>query len=426
MKAWLFIGVIMLFTHLSFAQECETLAETELPGISDELTDGFPEALNTAQKRESLIKQILSNFLSYYDNEAAKQNQDAFKEAAAAAASEHEFYNIIREWVNALYEKDGSSSFSSNRELNFQDDSFQAYAGVGINVDGDGVQPYLTILGVRPDGPAHAAGIKSRDRILAIDEEGCPEIAKVRGEAGRDVTLTLQSPGAEPKDVTLTRTQFNTGFNYRLAFRLETHPHVGYFFLGENSFEEGSSSADVLTELAERGVKSHQKTLEGLILDLRYGSGGSVDAFNTFLGHFIASGVRPYALRSPFSDNPAYIGRQEPDLTALPLAVLVDDSSLDIMVWLAGVLKERPNTVLVGQPTGFNPYSYQVEILQDGSEFFFPVNTFIVSTGDEFVELENGTVTPDVLVEGDGFAFAFEDDPFIKVALEELAKLQEE
>jgi hypothetical protein len=94
------------------------------------------------------------------------------------------------------------------------------------------------------------------------------------------------------------------------------------------------------------------------------------------------------------------------------------------------VLKERPNTVLVGGATSPFPIAGHSEILGDGSEIFFPTVTFLVNKGtalkSNFVELENGRVTPDVLVEGNGFDVAFDDDPYIKAALEELIKLGEQ
>ncbi len=429
MKTYLLL-LILLFTT-AFAQDCKA-PETELPGIADELTKGFPEALDTPQKRESLVKDLLFNFLEYYDNEVAKQNQDDFKAKAAATTSEHEFYTVIREWVAGFAEEDGLSSFSSPRELAALGGDDAPFAGVGMTVPGDGSpEPFLTVLAVRPDSPAALAGIKPRDRVLAIDGKDCPSIMNVRGEEGTEVTLTIQSPNEEARDLTLTRVLFES---FPLAyqknyFRLETAPTIGYFFVGPLGFDESdTTNIEILEQLSEHGMVSHQKTLEGLIVDLRHSGAGNSRLVDRFLGHFLSGS--PYAFQSGLSTTAAaYVAKQEPDLSALPLVVLVDGNTKETVVWLAAVLQERANTIVIGQPTFATPVGGDIHTLRDGSEFFFPNLTFVVQKGDDpksdCLPLTDGRVTPDVLVEGDGFAFAFDEDPFVKAALEELAKLKE-
>lgn len=429
MRHWLIAALVFVYSSLVAAQECDVSSGAERTGIEEEVRTGFPETLNTTEKREAVIRDLLSKFSSYYDLEVVKQDTTSFKEQAASATSEHEFYNVIRDWVNTLYDKDGSSLFSSAREVNFSPDGFQSYAGIGMNVDGPGPKPSLFVLGIRPDGPAFAAGLRTRDQILAINGIPCPEIPKVIGVEGTRVILTVQSPDEERRYLNLTRQLFTTNFDYSQAYRLETHPTIGYFFIQTLDFDTtGTRNRNTLERLADAGMKSHQKILEGLILDLRFGGGGSIEVLNQFLGHFFEAGSRPYAMRNSLNNDDApYLSPRDPNLSNLPVAVLVDESTIDIMVWLAASLKERPNTVLIGQASSENGFSYQAETLRDGSEFFFPNTILVVRNEDgDYLPLENGRVTPDVLVEGNGFEFSLDEDPYIQTALAELAKLQAE
>ncbi len=380
MKHWLLL--IIVVATLATAQDCEApLVKSELPGIENELTNGFPAALEDFQERQALLKEILFKFKSsYYDLEVAQQNQEMFREEAMSAVNEHDFYSVIRKWVNTLYEKDSMSAFSSPRELAALGDDSQPFAGVGMSVNPP-AGAFLTVLSLRPDGPAFEAGIRPRDRIVAVDGESCPDVANIRGEEGTKVILSIQTPGEEPRDITLTRrlfTSYSPAFS-KLAFRLEAQPSIGYFFLSSLALDDtDTTDKDILKDLAQDG-----ETLTGFILDLRqFGDGVDLTA-SIFLGHF-TQGNR-FALRDARGEDSVFRAtKQDPDLSDVPLAVLTDEGTASVGVWLAAVLKERSNTVLIGQPTSPFPIAgYTDTELSDGSSFFIPSTTFVVNKGTD-------------------------------------------
>ena len=84
------------------------------------------------------------------------------------------------------------------------------YEGIGACVDT--TADYLTIISPIPGSPADRAGIKSGDKIIAIDGEDMTGIdaelvrQRVLGPAGTTVVLTVAREGeSEPLDFSITR-----------------------------------------------------------------------------------------------------------------------------------------------------------------------------------------------------------------------------
>ena len=88
----------------------------------------------------------------------------------------------------------------------------QTFGGIGVSVDlPDEGRDRLLVLSVYPNSPAERAGIQPHDSIIAVEGEsvkgaaGAQILTKVRGEPDTKLTLTVRTPGREPRDVTLMR-----------------------------------------------------------------------------------------------------------------------------------------------------------------------------------------------------------------------------
>lgn len=416
--------LICLVLGWGFAQEC--IVPEEVPaGIADELTTGFPEALDTPEKRNGVIADLLARFSGYYDMETIKQDRTSFKDKAAVATNEHDFYNVIREWVKELNKQDGWTEFTSARENGGSSNDFKPYAGIGMIVNGSDPKPEMLIQAIRPDGPAYEAGLQPGDKIVAINGEPCPGIAKIIGEENTELTITVQSPNQESRDLTLKRKLFTTDYDYSQAYRLANNSGIGYLRINNiDSYESVDTVRDVFKTLVDSVA---QQPLEGLILDLRDSGGGSIDAIRKFSGHFFKSETGVFAERNSLGkDSPFYLYKQEPEFLDVPMVVLINEQSGEISVWLAAILAERSNTVLIGQPTARNPFSYRFETLRDGFAFFFPANLLVIrKDGDvknDFMPLKDGRVAPDVLVAENLFPYT-DNDSYIHAALAKLTKM---
>ena len=79
--------------------------------------------------------------------------------------------------------------------------------GIGIELDDDGVRISL----VHPGSPGEAAGLAPGDVVLSVDGESTEALSlsefveRATGEAGTEVTLTVQGPSGDPRELTLER-----------------------------------------------------------------------------------------------------------------------------------------------------------------------------------------------------------------------------
>jgi carboxyl-terminal processing protease len=220
----------------------------------------------------------------------------------------------------------------------------EGYSGIGawVNTEGE----YLTIAEPMRGSPAEAVGLMSGDQIIAIDGEDMSgvlaEVArqKVLGEAGTQVVLTIRRDEVEePFDVTVTRAQINIpSTEYRML-----EDGIGYIRLNAFSSTTGDELRAALQELLANDPK-------GLILDLRYNSGGYLDAAIQVGSEFLADGVVAY---EEYSD-----GRRETFnasgkgvATEIPIVVIVNEWSASASELVAGALQDRGRAQVVGVTT---------------------------------------------------------------------------
>jgi carboxyl-terminal processing protease len=220
----------------------------------------------------------------------------------------------------------------------------EGYSGIGawVNTEGD----YLTITEPMKGSPAETAGLRTGDQIIAIDGEDMTgtlaELArqKVLGPAGTQVVLTILRQGVEqPFDVSVTRAQINIpSITYRMLDN-----NIAYVRLDAFSNTTGDGLHAAIQELLNNNPS-------GLILDLRYNSGGYLDAAIQVGSEFLPDGVIAYeeygdGTRETFNASGNGIA------TKIPIVVLVNEWSASASELVAGALQDRGRAQLVGVTT---------------------------------------------------------------------------
>ncbi len=220
----------------------------------------------------------------------------------------------------------------------------ESYEGIGAYVDVTG--DFLTIISPMPGSPAESAGLKSGDKIVKIDgkdQTGVdPSISlqSVLGTAGTDVTLTiLRGDSEETFDVTITRAKIDLP-SVSSKMLDNNIAYIAITTFGENT---GNLLKQDLTDLLAQNPK-------GVILDLRYNTGGYLTSAIEVISQFIPSGVVMYEQEGDGTET-TYKALPGGLATEIPLVVLVNEGSASASEITAGAIQDYGRAPLVGTTT---------------------------------------------------------------------------
>ena len=201
-----------------------------------------------------------------------------------------------------------------------------------------------------PGGPAAKAGLLPGDRLLAVDgtlldnpETRANVVELVRGPANSSVKLRILRNDTE-REVEVPRGNVQRPC-VKWAHMIDRANGLGYVYLADFH----PTAKEQLFAAIESLDKDGQ--LRGLILDLRYDSGGSLDQCLSIARAFIPSGIIATQKRRG-DDEEVYPAKpEECRWPELPLVVLVNEGSASASEVLAGALQDHDRAVIVGMRT---------------------------------------------------------------------------
>lgn len=329
------------------------------------LRQAFEQAGNSPDNAESkveLLDEIIDKIAERHVD-APQTHPLAAKAAAAIAAKpapvDEGFRAALAELSHVL---DPHTAYMSPAEWSDMQVSVSGrFSGVGMEL----ALKDKAVVVVAPidDSPAAAAGIKTDDRVLAVDGDSVDGLSlgqvvgRIRGPVGKEVRLRLRGPGGDEREVRIVRDLIRL---HPVKGRLE-----GDVAVVRISQFSGGMTAMLRQELQELDRRA-AFGLKGLVIDLRRNPGGVLDeavrTADLFLG---AVPIVETKARDP-DDNEVRHGRSGEVLPGLPMAVLIDGGSASAAEIVAGALKDHRRAVLVGQKT-YGKGSVQVlERLSEG------------------------------------------------------------
>jgi len=224
-------------------------------------------------------------------------------------------------------------------------------SGVGLQIDINSKTKQLEVVTPIDGSPAEKAGIKPRDRVLAIDGVKTKGLSldeaasRMRGKVGTQVTLTVQSGKGEDattRDVDIVRDRISLNPVYASLDETSAEMPIGYIRLSQFSANATDTIAHQIAELEQQGAK-------GFILDLRNNPGGLLQAGIEVARLWLDSGTVVYTVNR--QGMIGSYGAKEEAVTDAPLVVLVNQGSASASEILAGALQDNDRAKIVGETT---------------------------------------------------------------------------
>jgi carboxyl-terminal processing protease len=324
-----FAGLIVgLMLSLTYSAVAEKMVKPQLP-IED--LRAFAEVFGKIKsdyvepvEDKKLISEAISGMLTGLDPHSTYMDVDAFKDMQAATQGE--------------------------------------FGGLGIEV---GMEDGLVkVISPIEDSPAYAAGIKSGDLIMKLDEKlvkgmTLNDAVKImRGKPDTPITLTiLRKNEAKPLLVTLVRAIIkNKSVKYKL-----TEP--GYAYARVTQFQE--HTGEDLAKAINAMHAENKGPFKGFVLDLRNDPGGLLNGAVGVSAAFLPKDTLVVYTegRAPDSKmnltvNPEnyarggaandYMRDIPADLKTVPMVVLINAGSASASEIVAGALQDHKRATLIG------------------------------------------------------------------------------
>lgn len=243
----------------------------------------------------------------------------------------------------------------------FEETMTSEFTGIGIEITKE--KGKLLVAGLLPDTPAYKAGLDAGDIIETVDGLETKDMSltcarqKIKGPKGTKVTLAIRREGLEKtKDFIITRDKITVptirGWQRteegNWLYMIDERNRIGYVQITSFAAETAGNLERTLKQLEAKGLK-------GLILDLRFNSGGLLDSAVDVSDKFLKKGL--IVKRQPGSGLgkfPIYaVAHEEDTHPDYPLVILINSGSASASEIVAGALADvvHKRAILVGERT---------------------------------------------------------------------------
>jgi carboxyl-terminal processing protease len=321
-----------------------------------------------------------------------------FEEVLEYVAKQHvtkpEYQTLVNNAIAGMLESlDPYSCYMIGEDgEEFLEKTSGSFGGIGIEMMHPNKGEIVVIAPIA-DLPAAKAGIKSGDKIVAVDgikvkDLGYKAIQKIRGKAGTRVKITI------------ARASMKHTIDYELVrVKIKDHPvksqidkNIGYLNIAH--FTE--CTATELREKVNTWVREKQP-LVGIILDLRNNPGGllnqAIEVSEFFLESENIVGVKGRDDNIIMTKSDPYSNKAP----KLPMVVLINQGSASASEIVAAALQDNNRAVIVGTKS-FGKGTVQNLIKTMRYNAMIKVTTHLYcSPKKRFIDKKG--VAPDVLVE---------------------------
>lgn len=356
-----------------------------------------------AEARERLLKSYSDVFLNLKKQKQESKFSD-YLNAIVSVFDPHTMYNTPTDKENFDIRMSGQ------------------FEGIGAQLQAsDG---YAKVVMLLPGSPSWLQGdLKVNDLITKVRQENEQEpvdifgmllddaVKLIRGKQGTRVTLTVKRSDGSIHDITITRDVVIDETTYAKSAIL-TDPSTGirvglidlpsFYVDFKNTLTGRSSSEDVAKEIE----KLKKENVQGIILDFRQNTGGSLPDAIRMAGLFIGTGPI-LQVKSNIGPPREYADTDPTVQYDGPLAVLVSSLSASASEIVAAALQDYQRAVIIGGPSTFGKGTVQMVVDLDE---YVPINLqgmkplgSLFLTIQKYYRINGGAtqlkgVTPDIIL----------------------------
>jgi len=229
------------------------------------------------------------------------------------------------------------------------------FGGLGMEVGME--DGFVKVISPIDDTPAQAAGIKSGDLIIKLDDEPVKgktlgEAVKImRGKPGTDLELTIIRKGEDaPLNIKVTRAIIKV----KSVKQRMLKDGVGYLRISQFQVRTGSDLKKAMRKLEEE----HGEPLKGLVLDLRNNPGGVLQAAIQVSDAFLNEGLIVYTEGRIKNSQMRFESEMGDLMDGKPIVVLINEGSASASEIVAGALQDQKRALIAGR-TSFGKGSVQ-------------------------------------------------------------------